>query len=80
MVAWKKIMGKFEVGHWMGAQKRGGGNAGKGTKDFGPVPAIHTTDRAIKKALKRSREGFQGRAAKILDTIVRPIAVTPIKD
>ena len=22
MVAWKKIMGKFEVGHWMGAQKK----------------------------------------------------------
>ena len=22
MVAWKKIMGKFEVGHWMGAKKR----------------------------------------------------------
>ena len=21
MVAWKKIMGKFEVGHWMGAKK-----------------------------------------------------------
>ena len=21
MVAWKKIMGEFEVGHWMGAQK-----------------------------------------------------------
>ena len=28
MVAWKKIMGEFEVGHWMGAKKRGGGNAG----------------------------------------------------
>ena len=39
MVAWKKIMGKFEVGHWMGAQKEEGGLAGKGTKDFGPVPA-----------------------------------------
>ena len=22
MVAWKKIMGEFEVGHWMGAQKK----------------------------------------------------------
>ena len=39
MVAWKKIMGKFEVEYWMGAQKEEGGLAGKGTKDFGPVPA-----------------------------------------
>ena len=43
----KKIMGKFEVGHWMGAKKRGGGNADEkaknGIKDFGPVPAIHIT-------------------------------------
>ena len=28
MLAWKKIMGEFEVGHWMGAKKRGGWNAG----------------------------------------------------
>ena len=39
MLAWKKIMGKFEVEYWMGAQKEEGRLAGKGTKDFGPVPA-----------------------------------------
>ena len=52
----------------------------KGAKNDGRAPGSGDKgdehDRAIKKALKRSREGFQGRAAKILDTIVRPIAAT----
>ena len=40
----KKIMGKFEVGHWMGAKKRGGGNAGYRTFEKGPGTAFHTTE------------------------------------
>ena len=39
MVAWKKIMGKFEVGHWMGAKKEEYGMWEREQKDFGPVPA-----------------------------------------
>ena len=40
MLAWKKIMGKFEVGHWMGAKKRGGGNAGYRNFEKGPGTAF----------------------------------------
>ena len=43
MLAWKKIMGEFEVGHWMGAKKRGGGNAGYRNFEKGPGTAFHTT-------------------------------------
>ena len=51
----------------------------KGNKDDGRVPgdggSVDEHDRAIKKALKRAREGFIGRAARILDTIVRKITL-----
>ena len=43
MLAWKKIMGKFEVGHWMGAKKRGGWNAGYRNFEKGPGSAFYTT-------------------------------------
>ena len=43
MVAWKKIMGEFEVGHWMGAKKRGGGNAGYRNFEKGLGSAFYTT-------------------------------------
>ena len=53
----------------------------KGAKDDGRAPgggaSVDEHDRAIKKALKMSRAGHLGRAARILDTIVRPIAATP---
>ena len=51
MVAWKKIMGKFEVGHWMGATKEEDGMREREQKDFGPVSAFYTAHLRCHKAL-----------------------------
>ena len=48
MVAWTKIMGKFEVGYWMGAKKEEDGMREREQKDFGPVSAFYTTTPVVK--------------------------------
>ena len=62
MVCRNKIMGKFEVGHWMGAKKRGGGNAGYRTFEKGLGSAFYTTVGAIDSCLRDACEvGAKGR-------------------